>query len=139
MKRSVFETLGGLRAVEFPNGFGDVAFNFDCHRRGLHNLYLGDITGTHRESASRGLSYEYWEEVAIETEYPDILQKMLRADVGFDRIPRPDFSFRQLKEIFVAALYRTFPRLLALRPAIRRLIASSRPPLALPSLTSTGE
>ncbi len=131
VKRSLYETLGGLRANEYPNGFGDVAFNLELHRRGFHNLYLGDLSAIHLESASRGISYEYWEEVGLEREFADLLHKMLRADVGYDRVPQADYSLRQLKEMVLGILYRKMPRLLALRPKVKQF-------LTLGKLTSTG-
>jgi O-antigen biosynthesis protein len=91
LKKSTFESVGGLRELDYPNGFGDVAFNFQCLRRGLKNIYLGDIEGIHKESASRGMEYEYWEECSIEREYPEILQRMLRTDLGINRVPGADF------------------------------------------------
>lgn len=125
VRREVFDRIGGLRAHEYPNGFGDVAFNFEACRLSLKNLYMGDQGGVHLESASRGLSYEYWEEVGIESEYPDILQRLLRADMGYNLLPQPDHSFRQLKEVLLGALYRRYPRLLRLRPKIKNWVLAS--------------
>lgn len=91
-RKDRYEAIGGLRDRDLPNGFGDVAFNFECRRRGWKNLFLGHFEGTHLESGSRGSVYEYWEENFIEREYPEILQAMLREDLGFDRIPAADLS-----------------------------------------------
>lgn len=92
--RDTFEKMGGLRPLDLPNGFGDVAFNFECLRHGLKCLFLGQVLGVHLESASRGEGYEYWEECVIEREYPDILQRMLREDLGIGRLPNRDLSAR---------------------------------------------
>lgn len=94
VKKSTYEAVGGLRPHDLPNGFGDVAFNFECLRHGWKNLFLGHVLGTHLESASRGEGYEYWEEFVVEREYPDILQRMLREDLGVRRVPASDLSAR---------------------------------------------
>ena len=49
-KRTTFDAIGGLRALDLPNGFGDVVFNFECLTRGWHNLYLGHLEGTHLDT-----------------------------------------------------------------------------------------
>lgn len=90
LKRSTFDSLGGFRELDLANGFGDVAFNFECLTQGLKNVYLGSLQGVHLESASRGLSYEYWEECILERDYPALLQRMLREDLAIDRIPGPE-------------------------------------------------
>ncbi len=93
VRREAFEALGGLREKELVNGFGDVAFCFEAVKQGWHHLYFGAAVGVHRESSSRGkLPYEYWEEVAIEREYPEILQKMLREDLGLNRVPTGEYD-----------------------------------------------
>jgi GT2 family glycosyltransferase len=121
LKRSTFEALGGLRPFDLANGFGDVAFNFECLRRGWHHLFLGGIEGVHLESASRGLGYEYWEETEIERRYPDILQKMLRFDLGCDRVPRPDYSLPDfLKQLARIKLREKWFD--SLRPSVKRLL-----------------
>lgn len=94
VSKAKFLEIGGLRPRDLPNGFGDVAFGFECRRRGWRNLYLGHLEGTHLESASRGAVYEYWEEIVVEREYPEQLQAMLREDLGFDRVPGQDTSLR---------------------------------------------
>jgi O-antigen biosynthesis protein len=120
-RREVYDRIGGLRELEFANGFGDVIFNFECLRLGLKNIYLGHIQAIHRESASRGIDYEYWEEFGLEREFPDLLQKMLRFDLGYDRVPGGDFPFPTL---FREALSRTFnerlPWLAPLKPTLKK-------------------
>lgn len=91
-RKQLFEKVGGLRELEFANGFGDVVFNFECLKLGLKNLYLGHVVAEHMESASRGQQYEYWEEVGLEREFPEILAKMLRQDIGENRNPGHDIA-----------------------------------------------
>ncbi len=93
-RKEVFEKCGGLRAVDLPNGFGDVAFNLECMRVGLSNLYLGEIAGTHLESATRGANYEAWEEFVVERDYGDLFSSWLRCDFGIDRIPKLDLNLK---------------------------------------------
>lgn len=96
LKRSLWEELGGFRKLDLANGYGDVAFNFECVRQGLENLYLGSLEAVHLESGSRGNRYEYWEECLLESEYPDILGRMLRDDLGYDRVPEAGLSAGEL-------------------------------------------
>ena len=86
IKRSTFEQIG-LRPLEFPNGYGDVVFNLECRRAGLKNLCLGSVSATHEQAASRGESFESWEHRALESEFPELLEKMLRVDQGWNRVP----------------------------------------------------
>lgn len=103
VRRQLFDRIGGLRELEFTNGFGDVVFNFECLRLGLKNLNLGHLTAEHLESASRGAQYEYWEEAGLEREFPDILARMLREDLGENRAPGQDIAVGQvLKEALTA-------------------------------------
>ena len=95
-RAELFRQFGGLDSQTLANGYGDVDFNFKCRGHGLKNLYLGGIIGVHLESASRGENYEYWEEVELERKYPETLQKMLRFDLGWDRIPEREPSFKGL-------------------------------------------
>jgi len=90
MRRETYLSLGGLRETDLVNGFGDVAFCLEAVRRGLHHLYLGSMGGLHFESTSRGPQFEYWEEFGLEREYPELVQKMLREDLGLNRIPGAD-------------------------------------------------
>jgi GT2 family glycosyltransferase len=125
LKRSVFEAIGGLRQVDMANGFGDVAFNFDCLRRGWHNLYLGHLQGMHLESASRGAgaSYEYWEERELEREYPEILERMLRSDFGYDTVPSHDHSIaRAIGQALRIKFRQSTPWLDPLKPAVKKLL-----------------
>jgi len=123
VKRSTYEALGGLRAWDVANGFGDVAFNLECVQRGLCNLFLGGISGIHLESASRGLGYEYWEELEIERRFPGLLQRMLRSDLGLDRVPEPDYSLRDfLGQYTRARLRRSAPWLDPLRTPVKKIL-----------------
>ncbi len=109
MKKSVYTQMGGFRELDLANGFGDVAFNLECLKAGLKNVNLGYIEGLHLESASRGTSYEYWEECILEQEYPELLQRMVRYDFGYDRMPISSSSLRDLKNYTKAKLRQNFP------------------------------
>lgn len=123
VKRTTFEDIGGLRELDLPNGSGDVAFNFECIRKGLANIYLGHLRAIHLESASRGIHYEYWETCTIEREYPDILQKMLRYDLGYDRIPGAEISFKSfLRHDVGFMVFEKAKWLMPLKPAVRWLL-----------------
>ncbi len=112
--------MGGLRSLDLPNGFGDVAFSFECLRRGLKNIYLGYLEATHLESASRGRRYEDWEECVIEREYPDILQRMIREDLGINRVPlRENSLVHSIQETFLSQVREKMPWLKPLKSAAR--------------------
>lgn len=85
--KAVFLQLGGLRETDCANGFGDVAFCLTAVRAGFKHLFLGSLEGVHAESSTRGRPYEYWEEVGIEREFPELLQRLLREDLGLNRVP----------------------------------------------------
>ncbi len=123
VKRETFEAIGGLLEAECANGFGDVIFSFECLRRQLHNIVLGHITGVHRESASRGLDYEYWEEFAVERRYPDLLQKMVRSDLGENRVPGGDFPLGSLaRQAMSHQVARKFPWILPMKPPLKKAL-----------------
>ncbi len=124
-KKTTFEAIGGLREFDIPNGSGDVAFNFECLRRGLKNIYLGHIEAVHLESASRGVHYEYWETTAIERGYPDILQRMLRFDLGYDRVPGAEISFKSfLRHDVGFMVFEKAKWLMPFKPLVRWLLNS---------------
>lgn len=87
VRRAVYQAVGGLRELDLANGWGDVAFSLECIRRDLHNVFLGHVEAIHLEAASRGKAHEQWEEMIVEREYPDLLQMMLRSDLGWNRVP----------------------------------------------------
>lgn len=93
VQRAALDAVGGLRERDLVNGFGDVAFCFEAKRLGWRHVYLGSVMGIHQEGSSRGKQpYEYWEECGIEREYPSLLQRMLREDLGFNRVPSADYA-----------------------------------------------
>ncbi len=101
VRRELFERLGGLRPTDLPNGFGDVALQFQALRQGYQPILLGHIEGVHLESASRGVGYEYWEEATIESEFARELQVMVREDW---RLEPPASAWRILKHSVGEAL-----------------------------------
>lgn len=123
VRRDAFEALGGLRETELVNGFGDVAFCFEAVRRGWRHVFLGGMEGTHAESTSRGVSYEYWEEFGVEREYPDILQKLLREDFGVDRVPAAEGSLSQAVVQALRVQFRQRARWLdPLKPTLKKWV-----------------
>jgi len=119
VRKELYESIGGLRALDYPNGHSDVAFNFECLKRGMKNIYLGQVQATHLESGSRGITYEYWEECGIEREYPEILQQMLRQDLGFDRVPNEKISLKQFIKSGLAAKLMENSWLAGMRPRLK--------------------
>ena len=73
------------------------------------------------------MEYEYWEEFLIERQYPDILQKMLREDLGYNRIPDADYSVPNfLRQALVYQLRNKAPWLDPLKPPVKKLLRSLR-------------
>ena len=130
IRRDLYLSLGGLDAVDLANGFGDIALNFECLRRGLENLYLAHVEGVHVESASRGTSYEYWEEVWLEKRYPEILQRMLREDLGYGRVPGSENSVGSLlghaKEALLVLSRQKMPWLKPARVQAKKWVKQAR-------------
>lgn len=80
VSRRNFEEWGGLREHDVPNGFGDVVFHFEGLKRGKRHLFLASLEAQHLESATRGRTYEYWEECFVAREYPALITSMLERD-----------------------------------------------------------
>ncbi len=121
VKKAAFDAVGGLREIDLANGFGDVAFCFEALRKGWKHFYLGTLSGVHAESSSRGRPYEYWEEVGIERDYPDILQRLLREDAGRNRVPATEDSFRGALTGVALAKFRKNSKLLdPFKPTLKK-------------------
>lgn len=119
VRREVFDEIGGLRPLDLANGFGDVAFGLECVRRGIANLIIGDIEAVHLESASRGSAFEYWEECLVEREYPELVGRLVRADLRVDTPGSVEPSFRDFAK---AKLRGAAPWLASARPGARELV-----------------
>lgn len=61
VSKAKYEEMGGLDAVYLPRGFGDVDFCLKLRERGLVNVYTPYAKLFHHESATRGVSIEYFE------------------------------------------------------------------------------
>ncbi|MEZ4751909.1 MAG: hypothetical protein R3B54_15140 [Bdellovibrionota bacterium] len=119
--RKTFKAAGGMDPFDFYNNFGDVAFNFECLRQEKHNLYLGHLCAEHLESATQGVRYNYWNECRLEEEYPEILQRMVRADLGYNRVPRLPLTVKGLLGSGLpATLAENLPWLTPLKKSLKR-------------------
>jgi GT2 family glycosyltransferase len=127
VKREAFEAVGGLREKDLVNGFGDVAFCFECVKQGWKHYYLGAIEGVHAESSSRGQTYEYWEEFGLEREYPALLQKLLREDAGRNRVPGAEASLFSTLGFYARAKFRRNSKWLnPLKPLLKKWLRNTR-------------
>lgn len=77
INRDVFDTLGGLDAVRFPNGYNDVDYACRAHQAGLHHISLGHISATHTPGQSRARTDESPQKILVRTLYPSIVTQAL--------------------------------------------------------------
>jgi GT2 family glycosyltransferase len=68
--RSVFERIGGLDAVRFPNGYNDVDFVCRTRALGLRHISLGHIKATHAPGQSRDRTDESPQKILVRELYP---------------------------------------------------------------------
>ncbi len=114
LRREVFDAAGGLCELNWVNGFGDVAFQLGCLERGYRHIYLGGVTGVHQESGSRGQSYEYWEEMTLESRFPEVLKRMVREDLAWHGVEGGAQQFaRAWRNSAVGLVRATSPALLS--------------------------
>jgi GT2 family glycosyltransferase len=121
IRRSVFDSVGGLRSADMANGFGDVALSLTLKKQGLKNFYLGYFQGTHAEGASRGRSYEYWEEVGLEREFSDILGQMVREDLNWSPVPLAESSLASAVSDALKAQVRSWSWLDPVKPTLKKI------------------
>ncbi len=86
LKRSLFLEIGGLSELEMANGFGDVAFCLECGQRKLRNIIYAKAWAYHLESGSRGKTYEFWEEAALQRRYPGRLSLMEYEELSLETV-----------------------------------------------------
>lgn len=86
VRRELWEKVNGLDETQLQNGFGDADFSFKLRQAGYRNWCLGSIVAHHRESLSRGTTYEYWEESELARRYPAELAQMVREDLRWEKI-----------------------------------------------------
>jgi GT2 family glycosyltransferase len=129
VRRAAFDAVGGLREKDLVNGFGDVAFCLETARRGWHHWYMGSQVATHAEGSSRGkIPYEYWEEFGVERDFPEMLQKMVREDLGFNRVPGGDDALRPLLLQALKQRFRKNSRWLdPLKPTLKKWLSRVLP------------
>jgi GT2 family glycosyltransferase len=73
VRREVYERLGGLDELLFPNSYGDVDIQARALEMGLHNFYFGTLVGTHHESKSRGRTAEELEFLALHERHAAVI------------------------------------------------------------------
>ena len=61
VRRSTYDSVGGLDEVYVPNAYGDVDFCLKLQRSGLRNLFTPHAVLVHEESSSRGANHEAFE------------------------------------------------------------------------------
>lgn len=85
ISRDVFDALGGLDAIRFPNGYNDVDYACRSHQAGLHHVALGHLTATHAPGQSRARTDESPQKILVRMLYPAIVTQAL-ATVTMDDV-----------------------------------------------------
>jgi GT2 family glycosyltransferase len=83
LSRVTFDTLGGLDALRFPNGFNDVDFACRARAKGLKHITLGHVVARHSPGQSRGRSDESAQKILLRLLYPNQSVAAL-SDLRFD-------------------------------------------------------
>ena len=69
VRRAVFEELGGLDEVLYPNAYGDVDLCARALEAGYRNYYFGTLAAVHHESKTRGQTAEEIEFTALHEQH----------------------------------------------------------------------
>lgn len=77
INRDVFDMLGRLDAIRFPNGYNDVEYACRAHRAGLHHISLGHLMATHAPGQTRARTDESPQKILVRTLYPSIVVQAL--------------------------------------------------------------
>lgn len=77
INRNVFDMLGGLDPIRFPNGYNDVDYACRSHQAGLHHISLGHLSATHAPGQSRARTDESPQKILVRTLYPSIVTQAL--------------------------------------------------------------
>ena len=110
ISREVFDRVGPLDEVAFPNGYNDVEFCLRSGRAGFTHLYLGHLAVRHMPGASRGRPAEQCEEIILQLRYPELLRLGL-LQLEEDESPRRrSLSLSRLGEAFRSLVPRNWLR-----------------------------
>lgn len=77
MAREVFEKVGPLNGLEFPNGYNDVEYNLRIRKEGLKNIYIGHLVVIHQPGTSRGKCDEIIQKVLVRERFPEMFSDSL--------------------------------------------------------------
>ena len=69
VRREVFEGLGGLDEILYPNAYGDVDLCARALEAGYRNYYFGTLAAVHHESRTRGQTAEEIEFTALHEQH----------------------------------------------------------------------
>jgi len=77
ISREVFDDLGGLDPIRFPNGYNDVDYACRSYQAGMHHISLGHLTATHSPGQSRAKTDESPQKILVRMLYPSIVAHAL--------------------------------------------------------------
>ena len=70
IRKNLYQKLGGLDEINYPNGYNDVEFCLRAIANGGRHFYLGSVSITHSTGSSRGKSDEIFQKVSLRMHYP---------------------------------------------------------------------
>lgn len=72
ISRAVYDKVGLLNEIEFPNGYNDIEYNLRVKRAGYRNIYLGHLFIEHEPGTSRGRCDEIFQKILIRDRFPEL-------------------------------------------------------------------
>jgi len=70
IRKNLYQKLGGLDEINFPNGYNDVEFCLRAISNGNRHFYLGSVSITHATGTSRGKADEIFQKISLRMRYP---------------------------------------------------------------------
>ena len=93
-RSEVWQKLGGLEELLFPNGYGDIDLCFRAFAAGYHNFYLGGVEGIHHESKTRKTNSEESEIALINERHAASFARWSTRTFCAKLAPREGVTFR---------------------------------------------
>lgn len=81
-RHSIYDSLGGLDDLYYPNGQGDIDICVRALKKGFTNFYLGTIEGIHHESLTRQSADESFEQTMFLEQHGGTLGKFRHHRLG---------------------------------------------------------
>jgi GT2 family glycosyltransferase len=92
VRRSTFESIGGLDEANYPVTLNDIDFCLRLRRKGLVTIYRGDAVLLHEESQSRGDDQADLEKYTRRCREIAVFRRQWRAEIDYDPYSSPAFD-----------------------------------------------